>query len=301
MIEELPSNTRKRAFYTLIFLLLFSIFSVRHFLIPFLSGDKITLDIEVLNKILDDVFTSTLVTIGLGIFILWLTPKNKSNAQFRVLQPIEISPTLENARTDTSKWSYSGGSGRYTRAITLPNLADLARRKNRTIDISIQIMNPHNITVCTNYAEYRNSLRSSKNRKTLKTVQLDLISTIVSAFVWKTEQSLLKIKLGLKDGFSLFRLDISSSNVVITKEDPIEPAMSHEQGTFFYQAYSEDLLQSFNQCRIIDMSIRFYRKDEITVENTKRLLEQLGLMELLTDADIPDIISNVISTKNPYA
>jgi len=40
-----------------------------------------------------------------------------------------------------------------------------------------------------------------------KQVRIELLSTIVSAFILKTEQPLLRICIGLKDHFSLFRID----------------------------------------------------------------------------------------------
>lgn len=270
-------------------------------LIPFLTQERINFSNEVLYKILDGLFTSTLVTVGLGTFLFWLTPKNKLNAQMKILQPVEIGSTMTKARIDTEKWWFNGGSGQYTRAQTLPFLASLAREKNRSIDVAIQIMNPNNQKLCESYATYRNSLKSgTKNRKTMRSVQIDLLATIVAAYMWKAEQPRLNIKLGLKDSFSLFRLDISSSTAIITKEDPAEPALLYENGTFFYDAYCEDLKQSLSQVMNLDMEVQFVGKNEINVAQTKALLEQLKFGALVNETEIEEIITKAKSDINPY-
>lgn len=302
MVDKLQSKEQRKYFYTIIILLLISIFLIRYFLIPFLIGQSVQLNIETVYRIFDGLFTSTLVTISLGTFLFWLTPKNKQNAQIKILQPIEIGDTITQARVDTEKWYFNGGSGRYTRTQTLPYLADLARKKNKTIEVLIQIMNPRNIQLCTKYATYRNSLRSaSRDRKTCKSVQIDLISTVVSAYMWKNEQPLLDIKLGLKDNFSLFRIDISSSTAIITKEDPLEPAILYERGTFFYQAHCEDLRQSLTQTESLNMLIPFSDKKNLSIVATKELLHQLKLLEFVTDEEMEEIIDKAKSSKNPYA
>ncbi|MFL5740850.1 MAG: hypothetical protein ACJ75B_11575 [Flavisolibacter sp.] len=301
MTGQLPSKEQRKYFYTIIFLMLIAIFLIRHMLMPYLSGQKIELNNEVLYKILDDLFTSILVTIGLGIFLFWLTPKNKANAQIKILQPIEIGSTMTKARLETEKWWFNGGSGRYTRSQTLPYLANLARQRGKSIEVVIQIMNPNNQKTCRRYAEYRNSLKSGmRNKKSEKSVQIDLLSTIVAAYMWRYEQPLLDITLGLKDSFSLFRTDISSTTALITKEDPIEPALLYENGTFFYDAYCQDLKQSLNQVTRLDMSISFVGVNEIAVSNTKELLQHLGFSDLVNDSEIGDIISKAKSNENPY-
>lgn len=303
MIEKLQNKQSRSYFFTIIILSLVVIFSARYFIIPLVNGSEIKVDVNILNDILDKLFTSLLVTVGIATFIFWLTPQNKMNAQIKILQPIEIGETIIKARTDTEKWWFNGGSGRYTRSQTLPYLGLLARQKNKTIEITIQIMNPKNAALCLKYADYKNSLRTAhkNNKKTVKSVQLDLISTIVSSYMWKAEQPLLDITLGLKDSFSLFRTDLSSSSALITKEDPIEPALLYENGTFFYTAQLQDMRQSLNQVTKLDFQIQFFGLNEINETNTKNLLAELGFSDLVADEDIKQIIEKAKDNQNPYA
>ena len=301
MVEKLESTDQRKNFYIIIFLSLIVIFCLRYFVIPFIIGDGIVLDHKTVYDVLDKLFTSTIVTISLGGFLFWLTPKNKLNAQIKILQPIEIGSAFEHARYETEKWWFSGGSGKFTRSVTLPTLSTMARNKNKSIEIVVQIMNPHNSAVCKSYVSYRNGLRSGKyNKKTLKSVQVDLISTIVSVYTWKSEQALLNIQLGLRDNFSLFRIDISSNKAIITKEDPLEPAILYDNGTFFYEAYCEEIKQSYSQIKKLDTNIAFVGLEEINEQNIKELLMKLNLYELVEDKDLKTIIENVKTTENPY-
>lgn len=303
MLEKLTTRQTRIYFFVIIGLLLLAIFLIRHLLIPYLTNKPIRINSDTLSDILDKLFVSTLVTVGLAAFIFFLTPQNKLNAQIKVLQPIEIGQTLIKARTDTEKWWFNGGSGRYTRSVTLPYLAELARAKNKTIDVTIQIMNPKNRELCEKYANYRNGLRTGKktNPRTFSTVQIDLISTIVATYIWRQKQSLLNITLGLKENFSLFRTDLSSSGAIITKEDPIEPAILYESGTFFYHAQLEDLKQSLSQVKTLDMNIRLSENGTIDQKFVRALLIKLEMFDLITEADIPAILKKAQSTHNPYA
>jgi len=302
MIEKLQNKSSRKYFYVLVSFLLVSIFLLRNFLIPYLYGEPIELTNQLFYNVLDKIFTSVLVTVGLGTFVFWLTPKNKLNAQIKILQPVEIGETIVNARTDTERWIFNGGSGRYTRTQTLPYLAELSQNKNKEIDISILIMNPKNHIITEKYAEYKNSLRTAKlkGRRTKKSVQMDLISTIVSCHIWKTEQPALNITLCLKNSFSLFRTDLSSSKVIITKEDPIEPAILYEKGTFFYSAQLEELKQVIKQNEVIQLK-PFVGLEDVSIENIEKLLIELDFSSLIIERDLEEILEKSMSRKNPYA
>lgn len=301
MIEKLQNKQARKYFYIIIICLLLIIFLVRYFLIPYIRNETIVFNVHSLNEILDSLFTSILVTVGLAIFLFWLTPQNKLNAQIKILQPVEIGETIIKARTNTEKWWFNGGSGRYTRTVTLPYLANYARQNNKRIEIKIQIMNPKNDLLCEKYASYKNSLRTAdkSNQRTKESVQLDLISTIVSAFAWKTEQPFLEITFGLKDSFSLFRTDLSSSGAIITKEDPIEPGILYEHGTFFYSAQAEDFTQSFNQTIQLDTNILFKKIDQLTESDIGELLTKLDIS--VNSKYLKTILSKLKTDKNPYA
>jgi hypothetical protein len=133
-----------------------------------------------------------------------------------------------------------------------------------------------------------------------KRVRLELLSTIVSAFIWKTEQPLLKIKIALKDQFSLFRIDLSETRAILTREDPKEPAILYEKGTFFYNAYYQDLIQAFEQSTQVDMTKGFVVEKQMTTERLRDLLTEIQLYKEIDDNDITEIQRLIKDKSNPY-
>lgn len=301
MIDKLQNKTNRKQFYLLIFFLLLVIFSTRYFIIPYCYTETIEISHTLLYEILDKLFSSVLVTIGLATFIFWLTPKNKLNAQMKIIQPIEIKEIFKKAMSDTDFWIFNGGSGRFTRSQTIPNLVKLSKEKNKSIDISIVIINPMNEEIINQYVDYKNSLRTSKKRekKTIKSVQIDLISTIISCHIWKTEQPLLDIKLYLKNHFSIFRIDISTKKVIITKEDPNEPAILFEKETFFYTSQIEEQKQVLKLFDEIKLS-KFVDLKNINITEVKKISTQLKFDNLLKEDDYKEILKKIKSNENPY-
>lgn len=301
MIEKLQNKTNRKQFYLIIFFLLIIVFSTRHFIIPYFYNEEIDISHKLFYEILDKLFSSVLVTIGLATFIFWLTPKNKLNAQMKIIQPIEIKEIFKKSMIETDFWIFNGGSGRYTRNQTMPNLASLSKEKNKSIDISIVIINPKNEDLISQYVDYKNSLRTSKKRekKTVKSVQLDLITTIISCNIWKTEQPLLNINLYLKNQFSIFRIDISTKKVIITKEDPNEPAILFEKETFFYTSQIEEQKQVLKQFEKQNL-LKSVELKKINISEIKKLSSDLKLDILLKEDDYKEILKKIKSNENPY-
>lgn len=76
--------------------------------------------------------------------------------EFKVLQPYQINNHHRECRTNTHEWWYDGGSGRYTRDITLPSLMNLCEEQHRTMHVCIYILDPRDENVCRMYATYSN-------------------------------------------------------------------------------------------------------------------------------------------------
>lgn len=302
LIERLETKQSRRLFYFLIFLALFAIFAIQYLLIPYIMDKPVSLDIEVVESILEMLFTSIVVTVLLAVFFVWLLPKKVENSEIKVLQPYEIKKYFAEARLNTREWWFHGGSGRYTRNVTLPYLANVCRNENTSINVFINIMNPDNSKICEKYAKYRNGLRTAdtNNKRTASNVQLDLIATIISAFIQKEQQPLLNIQIGLKDFFSLFRIDLSDNMVLITREDPNEPAIVYKKGNFFYDAYKNDLVQVFKQFNQVTMTHNFVSEENLNKDNIQDLITKLNLKIKLDDKDIEQIIILVTDKSTPY-
>ena len=304
MDEFLKTKYRRKIFYLISFLLLLVIYLIRFYFLPFYFNSPVPSVKDILNSILDDIMATIFVTVSIASLIFWLTPPVMQQAKMEVIEPIRIKDELKEARNNTKIYWYKGGCGRFTRAVTIPELAAEARASNQHKQIYIQILDVTNKEICQNYSEYRRSLRSANLDQpwSPERVQLELYSTIVAAYCWKTQVPLLEIQVALTNSISLFRLDLSSKTIVITKEDKQEPGLKCDEGTFFYNSYLEELRLSLKQARLLPSKIKGYTIDELNQTNVQKLLTDLGIFNnSLTDDQITIIINLTRKSKNPYA
>ncbi|NJN09603.1 MAG: hypothetical protein HC836_38250 [Richelia sp. RM2_1_2] len=256
-----------------------------------------------LNILLDNLIASGIVTVAIAGIIFYLNPPIIKQSAISLLEPLQISNVLKEARQEASFYWYSGGTGKFTRVVTIPELAKLARAKNQTIELVIQILDPLDTNLCKLYADYRNGVRSadSKSVWTSKQVQIESYTTIATAYAYHSIQPLLKITVGLKQQSSLFRTDLSSVCAIITKEDPKEPALICQSGSLFYQSFLEDLRLSLKQATLLPQ-VDCPRFEELRAEKIAQLFKKLGILDQnLTEADLAQIVYKVLSCESSYA
>ena len=297
MEKLLYSVSSRNKFLALALLILCFILMVRYLLLPGLD-----IDIPILNKVLEDVFSSGFTTVFIAYLIFWLTPRVMNNSNMEVISPYQIKEKLEEGR-ETNEYWYSGGTGRHTRAVTLPEIAMSSRNSNTTKRLYLQVLDPTDRDVLDAYVNYRNRVRTgAKDPWSLKRVQNEVYATIISAYIWKKEQPLLEITVALKKEASLFRFDLSSKVLVITKEDPSEPALFCTEGTFFHKAYKEELRLSLEQSRNLRTDIKGFYFDELNTENLLSLIHQLDINATsLNESSLEEIITLIRKKENPYA
>jgi hypothetical protein len=302
-MDELFENKHKRrvflyiAFVTFLLLLL-----IRTFAVPAVFSSPTPKLVEILNVILDNLIASGVATIAIAGVIFYLNPPIVKKAEISVLAPLQISYVLQESRKETSLYWYSGGSGRFTRSVTIPELARAARARNQTTELVIQVIDPREGNLCDLYAHYRNRLRSasSKSLWTRKRVQIESYATIVSAYSHHNAQPLLKITVGLSRKYSLFRIDLSSTCALITKEDPQEPALTCKSGSLFYQSFLEDLRLSLEQAFVLPGSV-CPNPEVLQPNHVSELLKKLGILDPnLVESDFVQIIDKVKNYENPY-
>jgi hypothetical protein len=243
MNEILLQKHYRKVFYFVVVLLLAFILAVRFFTIPHFQPNLSISLWASMADLADKLATSLLVTVFIGSFIFWLTPDIVKRSPIEVVEPKRINPLLTSAASLTKSWIYQGACGRYTRAATLPMMAQAAKTEGFGRDITICVLNPKNNDLCTEYATYRRSLKSGSEGVpwTCETVQEEVIATAVSAMRYQTAEPLLRIRVFFVNSFSAFRFDISDQYVVITKEEKDAAALKADVGTYFYDSYKDDI------------------------------------------------------------
>ncbi|WP_180089187.1 MULTISPECIES: hypothetical protein [unclassified Acinetobacter] len=303
MDNILQKGHYRKTFYILIgVILLFSII-VRLFVIPYLAGSSVSWS-TFFTSFFDNFIVTLIITVFIGSFIFWLTPKNAFRAKMEVIEAKEINPTLKSVLASTKCWIYKGTCGRYTRATTIPKLAEAARNSSFGRDITICLLNPSNEKLCNEYAIYRKSLKSANalNPWTKKTVQEEIIATVVVVLKYTYLQPLLRINVYFVDHFSAFRLDISDSYVIVTKEDKEASALKADAGTYFYDSYKDDVRLTERQSKSLGHFPDLVFNENVDESKLRETLSHTGFFDfsMLSPESIQSILLKINDPKDPY-
>jgi len=226
----------------------------------------------------------------------------------RVLHGSEVGSALEEARRNTDRWAFKGGTGTFLRAVTIPECVELARRKKHTLHMQLGIIDPANEKLCAAYAQFRRSLSDKPDATgeiwTVDRARKESYATVLAACWYQQHYSFVTIEVGLSSVMTTFRWDMTPHRLIITQEDPQFPAMMLEPGKYYYEIYSRELMASLRQCRQVPMSRldHIELSDEPTVDETRKLFADLDLPlpRSFTDRNVAEIVSKAIQAKNPY-
>jgi hypothetical protein len=297
MQEILSKRHYRRPFFTIVFVVLAFALLVRFLVLPQFDPSLSLSFSAFLASILDNLVVSTFITVLIGGFIFWITPDIVKRSQLEILEPKRISPLLKEAAATSKFWIYKGACGRYTRAVTLPLLADAARVEGIGRDITICILDPRNHRLCAAYATYRKSLRSRTEVSwSQAVVQEEVLATTVLILKYQFSEPLLRINLFFVNSFSAFRLDISDRYVIVTKEDASASALKADAGTYFYDSYKDDVRLTER----LSMQLPYSPDLEFTSKFTdSSLLETIKQLKLVDESTIQQLnISRILEAVN---
>lgn len=304
MQNILEKDHNRKNFYLVVLSILIIASIIRFFVLPYFEDSLKVSWLQFFALLLDSLVISLFITVLIGSFIFWFTPSIMKISVMDVLEPKEIGPLLKKANSDSKLWIYKGSCGRYMRAVTLPEMAEAARKEGLGRDITILLINPENKKLCEEYANYRRSLKSSKiNEWTIQKVQQEVISTIISALKYSYEEPQLKIDIYLVNHFSAFRLDISDHYVIVTKEDKEATGLRADSGTYFYNSYKDDVRLTERQSKRVNFSSKVPSGSNLTGDKVKKLIVDAEILSEsnLSNIDISQIVKNVNNPVDPYA
>lgn len=229
-------------------------------------------------------------------------------ASARILFGPEVGNALAEARQYTDRWTFKGGTGTFTRAVTLPRCVESARRERRAFVVRLEILDPTNEATCARYARLRQSFspRPDGTGETWTTdrARKEAFATVLAACWYRSRYHLLDIEVGLSQTITTIRYDLSAHSLIITQEDPNVPALAIPSGRFLYDLFSTDLRTSLEQARRVafERVVGIPVQEELDTHSVRELFDvlELPLPQTFTDADVAEIISKAISAKNPY-
>ena len=304
MEHLLARNSTRKLFYTITLLVILVLFIIRFYVISQwgrLPDGNYSDSANIANSIVDNLIASFFVTIVVGSFYFWLLSIGHEQKVEMIASNL-IEEELSKSRFNTEFWYFSGSTGRYTRAKSIPEIAKMSRAQNSRKFFTIVVLNPDDKVLCYNYADYRAGLKTAKNSSewTELNVRKECYATILACAVWKTKEPLIEINLGLTNCYSLFRIDMGKSSVIVTRENPQEPAIVAYEGMSLYKFYKDEFYQIYRQSKHLNLLQRFVAFESLTVVNVKELFNGLNFSNDLTDDDITSIIEKAKKSQNPY-
>ncbi|QXJ25473.1 hypothetical protein AGRA3207_006971 [Actinomadura graeca] len=226
----------------------------------------------------------------------------------RVIGGAQVAHVLAEARRDTDRWFFKGGTGTYIRAKTLPECVAAARRERRTLLFRLEIIDPTDVEVCEAYARHRRSVADGPDATgepwTVERTRKEAYATLLAACWHKQRFGMLDIDIGLARTMTTLRYDLSSSRVVVTRDDPRGEALVIDSTKFYYSWVSAELQTSLDQARRVPVEQARLAPldDEPTVEEVRELFKVIGidLAQGYTDRDVIEIIRKALRAKDPY-
>jgi hypothetical protein len=258
---------------------------------------------DVVDETLGNVIATALAGTGLAWLLFRVLPPSKKPGIVESVPPHEIGKLLESGFADTKRWWFDGSTGRYQRATTLPEMGRLARRDGTSREVTIVILDPLDEELCRRYANYRQGLASGQGQNwTIERVRRNLYSTILAAQTY-SERDPLTVTLALKRTMSILRYDLSDSRLVITKEGLNDPAITCPAGSFYYDAYLEDLRQSLKQARHIDLTRAAVPTGGFDLSSAREALKTMEtyIPQLDDDAEMAAVLAEAQSKEHPYS
>lgn len=298
----LKPHTRKWFFVSCI-VTLFLLIVIRYFVIPEISHSTSIDYYKITNTIIDNFIVAIVVTMSISVIILFLNPPVMEKSTVEVVGPFELKNILNSAFDNVREFYYIGHTAKWTRSFTMKELSKYAKNNNVSVDVFIVILDPESHSSSCFNAEFQKRIKSIPDSKDtiIKNTKIELFTTIVSMNCWNAEGPLLNIKVALTEKISLFRIDLFSKFVVITQADPRPPSLKYDFGTVFYNSYREEARIRFNQSREIPLTNRGILFKDLSCENVKQLLSELGFdLNGFNQADFENIINKSQNPVRPY-
>ncbi|MEH0933419.1 hypothetical protein [Micromonospora sp. CPCC 205558] len=293
------SKYLRRALFGIAALCLLLLAVIQYLLLP-ADGNRTDNLKAVGANVVANLLTSLIAFVVVAGVVLWLMPPVADSREVKVVSGRDRAATLDEGRRSTTFWWFSGGLGRFNRAVVIPELATAARRSNSARSIVLLTLDPDSSAVCSTYAELRGARRSGRGQEwTEASVRTEILATVLVAFQWRDREPLLEVEVRFKQTCSLTRLEINESFAIRTSEDPAESALVFPRGVPFYSLMQEDFRLDRKQARGIQTTPLPAGLDAAPLRSW---FVQIGIScaQGMSDSEIREVIEVAASSRSPY-
>lgn len=301
MVAVLQHKSRRTSFLLIVSAVILIIFLLRLYVIPTHFPNQ-SAPSSYLISFLDNVSISLIGSVLLALFLFKIEIPEEEK-KHEIVEAGRLKEIFARAHLQSNFWFFSGGTGRYTRSVTIPTMSKTSQDLNESRVIKLILLDPFDLTACDKYAKFRNGLRSGKDSKltwTKEYVRNEILATISAAVLHKSKNPLLEITIFLKPNFSTMRLDLNQLNCLVTKEDKKEPALLSPSSTFLYRTYKEEIFHLSKQCKELEIKSIYLNKSyaDVSPVDIKQILSGTNIE--VSEDDFDRIAKILNENENPY-
>lgn len=291
-----------RGYFISLLVLVAGLVYVRLELLPALDSEVKVTPLTSLSQIIDSLIGVTASTVILMLFVAFFFPKRQLElGAMDLLSPSLIARHLKELLDNASRWSYRGHTGRYFRNKVFPELKKRARSAGGPTNISLELLDPRDITTISSFVVYRKDISPTRHAKwTNETAKIEVLATILLVATEAARTTNLEAKIYLRSSLSAFTTDLSDSGCVITREKANQDAIFFSSRSTFYGSVMEDLQLSSKACSLLtlnDLTITTL----LDLKSIDAALRQLGLRDVLDPVLDKQLLKTIKKTKDPYA
>jgi hypothetical protein len=145
---------------------------------------------------------------------------------------------LESIAKRASDYKIFVRTGRHFRAEILPIIVKRARKARHPIQIDVILIDFRDENVCEKYANYRKVASFDRQLWDSSYVRREVLATILELIrVSRENPGLVDIQLFLSKRLSTFRIEGSSNEILVTREDPKDTAAHYSKDHRDFSAF----------------------------------------------------------------
>lgn len=191
-----------------------------------------------LNSLLVSVVASAVFAVTSALYLSFFFVDTEHVEARARLMPQDIGGALRSIASEATDYKIYVRTGRHFRAEILPILAENAVRRRRSVDLEVILLDVRDDSLCEKYATYRKTASFDRIVWDANYVRKEVMATFLDLVDASSEyRGFLNISLFLSDRLSSFRIEGSSQEIIVTREDPKDMAMRYPRSDSDHAAY----------------------------------------------------------------
>jgi hypothetical protein len=209
-----------------------------------------------------------------------------------MLLPQDIGQALRDMAANAPDYKIYVRTGRHFRAEILPLLIAKSVRDRQPINIEVILLDFRDAEICEKYAAYRKTASFDRHLWDTAYVQKEVMATILVLSAAANEHAaMVHIDLFLSSRLSTFRIEGSSQDLVVTREDPKDMAARYPRSDRDHAAF----LTEFMWVREAAKPVKKGKQASLPAT----LIEMFGKLDVI--GELEGQAKQALGAKSPYA